>query len=213
MDVVSGTLSYAGLASVPILGKRFSARTVLSGGFAYTGLFYAIMGLLGLGFTSEKMHSRRILVGLMIGLAGMPNNAIAASKKVMVGDSTDYMEWYAVKRFGRPIHAEGFITATQSFLGTVFNVIRTNIYNIIFGKIGYLPNTTDADGNEVQAVQPEKTLRGIYLMFVLFGVVGNFLSALTYRFDTYTGKRKEQIYAELTQMREERAAQNITPEA
>lgn len=208
MDMVSGTLSYAGLASVPILGKRFSARTVLSGGFAYTGVFYALMGLLGLGFSSEKMHRRRILVGLLIGLAGMPNNAIAASKKVMVGDSTDYMEWYAVKRFGRPIHAEGFITATQSFLGNIFNVIRTNIYNIIFGKLGYLPNTTDANGNEVQAVQTEKTLKGIYLMFVLFGVAGNFLAALTYRFDTYTGKRKEQIYAELTQMREARAAQN-----
>ena len=207
MDIVSGSLSYAGLAAVPILGKRFSARTVLSGGFAYTGFFYALMGLLGIGFTSDKMHRRRVIVGTLIGLAGMPNNAISASKKVMVGDSTDFMEWYAVKRFGRPIHAEGFITATQSFLGTVFNVIRTNIYNIIFGKLGYLPNTTDENGKEVQAVQSEKTLRGIYLMFILFGVIGNFLAALTYRFDTYTGARKERIYAELTQMREERALQ------
>ena len=65
MDVVSGTLSYLGLLAVPMLGRLFSARTLLSGGFAYTGLFYVILGLLGRGFSSEVMHKRRWLVGLM----------------------------------------------------------------------------------------------------------------------------------------------------
>jgi Na+/melibiose symporter-like transporter len=208
MDAVSGTLSYLGLLSVPFLSSRFSARTLLSGGFAYTGFFYALMGLLGLNFNAEKMHRRRLAVGLLIGLAGMPNNGIIASKKVMVGDSTDYMEWYAEKRFGRPIHAEGFLYAAQSLLGNLFNVIRTNIYNIAFGKLGYQANATDAAGNEVAAVQSERTLRGIYLMFVLFGLIGNLLAALTYRFDTYTGKRKEAIYEELTEMRAARATAN-----
>jgi len=207
MDIVSGALSYVGLFAVPFLGKHFSARTVLSGGFAYTGIFYAIMGLLGLGFSSEKMHKRRFIIGLLIGLAGMPNNAIAASKKIVVGDSTDYMEWYAEKRFGRPIHAEGFITATQSLLGNVFNIIRTNIYNIVFAKLGYLPNYRDANGKEVKAVQSEKTLKGIFLMFVLCGVLGNFLASVTYLFDTYTGEKKAKIYAELLEMREKRLAE------
>ena len=205
MDVVSGTLSYVGLLAVPFLGSHFSARTVLSGGFAYTGVFYAIMGALGMGFSSEKMSRRKFLIGLMIGLAGMPNNAISASKKVVVGDSTDYMEWYAEKRFGRPIHAEGFITAAQSMLGNIFNIIRTNIYNIIFSRIGYLPNTTDENGKQIKAVQSEKTLRSIFLMFILFGVIGNFLASLSYQFDTYTGSKKEKIYAELQEMRKQRA--------
>ena len=213
MDVVSGTLSYIGLFSVPFLGNHFSARTVLSGGFGYTGVFYALMGALGAGFSKEKMHARRILIGLMIGFAGMPNNAISASKKVVVGDSTDYMEWYAEKRFGRPIHAEGFITATQSMLGNVFNIIRTNIYNIIFGKINYLPNTRDADGKEIKAVQSEGTLKGIYLMFILFGVIGNFLASATYLFDNYTGKKKEAIYAELKEMRKARLEASAGEEA
>ena len=199
IDIVSGMLSYAGLLSVPFLGSRLSARTVLSGGFAYTGIFYAAMGALGLGFKSEKMHARRWIIG-------MPNNAISASKKVVVGDSTDYMEWYAEKRFGRPIHAEGFITATQSMLGNVFNVIRTNIYNIIFGKIGYLPNYIDESGEEVKPVQGESTLKALFLMFILFGVIGNFLASATYLFDNYTGKKKEAIYADLQEMRAKRAA-------
>ncbi len=206
MDAVSGALSYVGLLAVPFLGSRFSARTVLSGGFAYTGVFYAIMGLLGLGFSSEKMHKRRVIIGLLIGLAGMPNNAIAASKKVVVGDSTDYMEWYAQKRFGKPIHAEGFITATQSMLGNVFNIIRTNIYNIVFAKLGWKPNYKDENGKEVKAVQSEASLKGVYMLFVLCGVIGNFLASATYLFDNYTGKKKEAIYAELLEMRAERAA-------
>ena len=207
MGVVSSTLSYAGLLAVPFLGNHFSARTVLSGGFGYTGIFYSLMGLLGLGFSSKKMQARKLALGLMIGLAGMPNNAISASKKVMVGDSTDYMEWYAEKRFGRPIHAEGFITATQSMLGNVFNVIRTNIYNIIFGKINFLPNYTDENGNDVKPVQSESTLKSLFMMFILFGVIGNFLASATYLFDNYTGEKKAEIYAELQKMRAKRVAE------
>ena len=206
MDAVSGALSYLGLLAVPLLGSRFSARTVLSGGFGYTGIFYAIMGLLGLGFNSEKMHKRRFIIGLLIGLAGMPNNAIAASKKVVVGDSTDYMEWYAEKRFGKPIHAEGFITAAQSMLGTVFNIVRTNIYNIVFAKVGFLPNYTNSEGVEIKPVQSERTLKGIYTLFVLCGIIGNFLAAISFLFDRYTGKKKEKIYSELLEMRAIRAA-------
>ena len=212
IDVVSGMLSYVGLLSVPFLGKRFSARTILSGGFAYTGVFYALMGLLGLKFTKEKMHSRRWIVGIMIGLAGMPNNAISASKKVMVGDSTDYMEWYAEKRFGKPIHAEGFLTATQSMLGNFFNIIRTNIYNIVFQHLGYLPNYTDENGKEMKAVQSNSTLKGIYMLFVLCGVIGNFLASISYQFDNYTGAKKDKIYEELLEMRAKRAEEPEAPE-
>jgi len=207
MDAVSGTLSYIGLLAVPFLGNRFTARTVISGGFAYTGLFYTIMSAIGLKFSPEKMHKRRFLVGILIGLAGMPNNAISAAKKVMVGDSTDYMEWYSEKRFGRPIHSEGLICAAQSVLGTVFNFFRTNLYNIIFGRLGYLPNYTDEKtGKEIEAVQSARTLKGIYFMFALCGVVGNILAAVTYLFDRYTGKRKAEIYAELVEIREKRKA-------
>ncbi|MBR0509175.1 MAG: MFS transporter [Clostridia bacterium] len=205
MDIVSGALSYVGLLLVPFLGSHFAPRTILSGGFAYTGLFYGAMGLPAIRFSSAKMNKMRILIGILIGFAGMPNNAISASKKMMVGDSTDYMEWYAEKRFGRPIHAEGFITATQSLLGNVFNVIRTNLYNIVFGKLGYLPNYIDeTTGEEVKAVQSEKTLKGIYLMFILCGVLGNLFASVSYLFDNYTGKRKEDINAELQAMREKR---------
>ena len=204
MGAVSGSLSYLGLAAVPSISRRFAPRTILSGGFAYTGVFYVIIGLFGLRFRSERMQKQRLLIVLISAIAGMPNNAISASKKIVVGDSTDYMEWYAEKKYGRPIHAEGFITAAQGVLGSVFEVIRINIYNIWFGKLGFKPNYTNAQGETVQAVQSEETLRGIFWMCVLCGIVGNFSAALTYRLDNYHGKRKEQIAAELEEMREKR---------
>ncbi len=43
-------------------------------------------------------------------------------------------------------------------------------------------------------------------MFILFGVIGNFLASATYLFDNYTGKKKEAIYADLQEMRAKRAA-------
>lgn len=200
IDAISGALSYAGLGAVPFLGKHFSARTILSGGFAYTGIFYAIMSLFAINFNTNKVRKYKWLIGVMIGLAGMPNNAISASKKIIVGDATDYMEWYSEKKFGRPIRSEGLVSAAQSVFNNVFNLIRTNFYNIAFQKIGY----KSASGGE-KVVQSTGALKGIFLMFTLCGVVGNFLASGSYFLDNYTGDKKKRILEELEEMREKRA--------
>ena len=202
MGALSGALSYAGLLAVPYLNKRFSTRTIISGGFAYTGLFFTLIGLLGRNRSIEKMRRIKLLFGLLIGFSGMPNQAIAASKRIMVGDATDYMEWYAEKTYGKPIHAEGFITSIQSILGNVFNMICTNMYDFSFHKLNYNAQVIKAAG-----AKPEKTaatLHGIFRLFVLFGVVGNFLAAATFLFENYNGKRKDEITAELAGMRKRR---------
>lgn len=196
IDIISGILSYVGLGAVPFLGNRFSARTILSGGFAYTGIFYTIMSMFAINFKKEKVRKYKWLIGILIGLAGMPNNAISASKKIIVGDATDYMEWYSEKNFGTPIRSEGLVSAAQSIFNNVFNLIRTNFYNIAFQKIGY----KSAVNNET-VKQTDGALKGIYLMFVLCGIAGNFLASGCYLFDNYTGRRREQILEELEEMR------------
>lgn len=206
VDVISGTLSYAGLASVPFITSRVSARTVMSGSYAFTGLCYTVMSMFGLKFNVEKVRKRRWIIGVLIGIAGMPNNAISASKKVITGDATDYMEWYSVKRYGTPIRSEGLVSATNSFLSGIYNFIRTNLYNSMFTLIKYKEGTVVVDGKNRKAPQTNSTLKGIYLMFTLCGIIGNFLASGTYLFDNYTGKRKEAILIELDKMREERAA-------
>lgn len=196
IDIVSGVLNYAGLGAVPFLGKRFSARTILSGGFAYTGFFYGIMALFAFNFKTARVRKYKWLIGIMIGLAGMPNNAISTSKKIIIGDATDYMEWYSEKNFGTPIRAEGLISAAQSVFNNVFDLIRTNFYNIAFEKIGY----KSAIGKE-KIVQTPKAIKGIFLMFTLCGVIGNALAAITYQFDNYTGDKKKRILIELEELR------------
>lgn len=198
VDMISGALSYAGLAAVPFVTGKFSARTVTSAGFTYTGFFYTVMTGMGLKLKKEGLRKYKWILGVLIGLAGMPNNAISASKKVLVGDATDYMEWYSVKTYGTPIHSEGLVTAFQSLLGNAYNLIRTNMYNIAFSKTNY---QRASDGSKDKVIQSDETLKGLFLMFGLFGIIGNFLAAVTYLFDNYTGKRKEDIMKELKEMR------------
>lgn len=212
IDAVSGGLSYVGLAAVPFLGKKFSARTIASAGFGYTGVFYTLMSLFLVKFDLAKVRKFRYLIGILIGLAGMPNNAVSTAKRIIVGDSTDYMEWYSEKYMGVPIHSEGLITATQGISGTIFGFIKTNLYNMLFTKIGYKENTFDANGQTVEAEQSVATLKGLYMMFTLCGVVGNFLASGTFLLDNYTGSRRDEILAELNEMRSARALAEASAE-
>ena len=203
VDMISGALSYAGLAAVPFVTGKFSARTVTSAGFAYTGFFYTVMTGMGLKLKKEGLRKYKWILGVLIGLAGMPNNAISASKKVLVGDATDYMEWYSEKKYGQPIRSDGLLSATQNIVGKVNSLIKVNLYNGLFSAIGY--KNKDTKSNE-KAVQTPQTLHGIYAIASLCGFIGNLLPAISFMLDNYSGKRKDRIYAELCEMREKRAA-------
>lgn len=219
IDIISGTLSYVGLFAVPFLGSRFSARTIVGSSFGFTGTMYTLMSLftprIRSGMSDMEQMSKlqslrkiRYVIGVMIGIAGMPNNAIAASKKIIVGDATDYMEWYSEKTYGTPIRSEGLISATQSTLGTVNTFVRQNVYNILFSLIRYQPS------RDTQVIQTPSTLKGLYLMFTMCGIVGNFFASGSYFFDNYTGKRKERILEELAEFRaaREKAVQEFMAE-
>lgn len=204
IDTISGSLSYVGLLSVPFITKRLSARTVMSLGYGYTAFFYGLMSLFNLGFKKEKVRKYKWLIGLCIGLAGMPNNAMAASKKVVIGDSTDYMEWYAEKKFNKPIHAEGLICSVQAIFATICEFIGVNIFNSMFSVVKYKESIV-VNGETKRVFQSDSTIKGLYMMFTLFGFIGNTLASLTYLFDNYTGEKRNAILAELREMREKRA--------
>lgn len=206
IDAVSGTLSYVGLALVPLLGSKISARTMLVGGHMYTGLFYILMSALGTKFDLQKIRRRRYVVGAMIGLAGMPNSGMSAAQKVLVADSTDYMEWYTERRYGAPMRSDGMLMAVQSIITHVNTLIRKNIKEISLNAVGYRSGQQDAAGKAINIVQSTRTLRGIYLITTICGVIGNLLPALVYMTDSFTGKRRQAILDELQEMRERRVA-------
>lgn len=204
VDIVSGMLSYGGLFSVPFISNHISARSIMSGSFAFTGVFYGIISLFGINFNPEKLRKKKYLIGLLIGISGMPNNAISASKKVIIGNATDYMEWYSTKKYGEPIRSEGLITSAQGILGNINNFIKKNAYNLAFGLIKYQPNTVAGSDKVTKIVQSDKTLKGIYLLFAFAGIFGNLFACVSYLFDNYNKSRGEAIQSQLEEMRAER---------
>ncbi len=210
VDIISGTLAYVGVLLVPKIGKKVPARSILIGGYAYTGLFYVVMGLFNLKFDLARLRKLRWVIGACIGLAGMPNYAQAAAKKIIAADSTDYMEWYGYKRFGTPIRSDGILSSAGSVNTKIIDILSTILYNSLFKVVGYKEKDVNTDEKPVQTVD---TLRGIFLMFTVCGIVGNLLAALTFVFDNFTGSRKQKIMEELTAYRAARIENDIVTES
>ncbi len=212
IDMISGSLGYVGLLAVPFVGARLSARTILVGSHTYSTVFYSLIALFGLKFDLPRIRKWRYLVGVLIGLSGMPNAGMGAARKIIVADSTDYMEWYTEKRLGAPLRSDGILVAVQSITGKLNSLLRVNIKNLSLKAIGYRSGMQDASGNAVDIVQSDRTLKGIYFTVALCGVIGNLLPAIVYSFDTFTGKRRKAILDELAVMRENRAASEVGTE-
>ena len=85
-------------------------------------------------------------------------------------------------------------------------LIRVNIKNLSLLTIGYQSGKKDAAGNAIKVVQSPSTLKGIYFVVALCGALGNFLPALMYSLDRFTGKRRDAILLELDEMRAKRKA-------
>lgn len=207
MEMISGTLKYIGLFAVPFIGNKVSARNILAGGYAYTAFFYALMSLFNINFNLKTLRKYKVVIGLLIGLAGMPNDAQSAARKIITADSTDYMEWYGFKRFDNPVRSDGMLTAAGNIMGKITALAKTNLYYSLFGWTGY---QSTPPGSTERIIQTDKTLHRVFMMVSLCGLAGNTLSALVFLFDNFTGKRKEKIMAELEAFRNERTPQDTT---
>ena len=206
IDMISGSLSYVGLFLVPIIGNYVSGRSMLVGGHLYSTVFYAAIALFGAKFDLTRVRKWRYLVGVLIGLSGMPNSGMDAARKIIVADSTDYMEWYSEKHLGEAIRSDGLLVAAQSIVGQLNKLIRVNVKNLSLMAIGYQSGKKDAAGNTIKVVQSESTLKGIYFVVALCGAIGNFLPAVMYALDRFTGRRRDEILQELDVMRQQRIA-------
>ena len=109
------------------------------------------------------------------------------------------------KKYGEPIRSDGMLMAVQSVTGKIVTLLRTNIHTISLRAVGYKSGQQDSAGRAIQIVQSTKTLKGIYLVTTLCGVIGNVLPAIAYLFDSFTGKRQQLVLEELAVMRAQRA--------
>lgn len=196
VEIASSSLSYLGLLSVPFVGKKLCARDIISFGYFHTGVCYILLSLLG--------YKNKIIVGVLIALAGFPNYGMGAARKILLADSADYMEWKSYKKYGTPIRNEGMIFSFNSMCNRISSLWKDLMINGGLSLIGYKSATVTATGESIEAVQTPKTLKGIFYLVVIPGILGNIIPGIILRFDNFAGKKKEAVLSELREMREQR---------
>lgn len=191
---VSVVLNYIGMLLVPIIGKKLSSRSMMVYGYLYSGVCYLLLLLIG--------YKYLWIVGVLIAISGFPNGMMHAAKKIMLADSTEYMEWKTWKKHGTPVRSDGMVFAIHSMANRINGLWTSILLPLGLTIIGYV-SAEVVNGQTIEVTQTPETLRKIFYLVTIPGVVGNFLPSLIMFFDKYTGKRKANILEELAQMRAE----------
>ncbi len=192
VELCSSSLSYCGLLSLPFIGKFVSPKFVLVAGYLHTGICYILLAIFG--------YKRLWIVGILIALGGLPNYAMGASRKILMADSTDYMEWKSYKKYGIAKRNEGMVFAFNTMVQRISSLWKDLLVNGGLSIIGY-KSSQSVNGVMTEAVQSAKTLHGIFLLVVIPGIIGNILPGLIMMLDNYTGKRKRIVLDELDELR------------
>ena len=197
VEAGSATLSYGYLLSIPFIGKKLSSRDIVVVSYLHTGICYLLLALFG--------YKNLWIVGILIALGGLPNAGMNAARRVLLADSTDYMEWKSYKKYGVAQRNEGMVFAFSTMVSRISALWKELLVNGGLALIGY-QSAQMINGEMVEAVQTAQTLHGIFLLVVIPGIIGNLLPGLIMMFDNFTGKRKEKIMAELEEIRAESKA-------
>ena len=201
VGAASSALSYVGIALIPFIGKKLAPRDIIAGGYLYTAVFYIILLSFGSIFIGSGDVSGNMgfiaLAGICIALGGFPNGAIGAARRIQLADSADYMDWKMRKKYGVGTRSEGMVFAVNSMAGRINGFWKDLLLPLGLTFIGYV---SKQDGVE-EVQQSTETLKGLFYLVAIPGVVGNLLPGLVTLLDNFRGKRRERILAELMEMR------------
>lgn len=203
VEIGSSALSYLGLFSVPFIGKKMSSRDIIILGYLHTAVCYIILTLVG--------YKHLLPVGILIALAGLPNAGMSAARRILLADSTDYMEWKSYHKYGIAQRNEGMVFAFNTMISRIAALWKELLINGGLALIGY-KSAQMVDGVMVEAIQSPETLHGIFLLVAIPGIVGNLLPGLIMMFDNFTGKHKERIMSELIEIRAKSQSDSNTTE-
>ncbi|MBQ4267865.1 MAG: MFS transporter [Clostridia bacterium] len=203
VEMGSTALSYTGLFSVPFIGKKLSSRDIVVAGYMHTAICYILLAIFG--------YKNLWIVGILIALGGLPNAGMSAAKRVLLADSTDYMEWKSYQKYGVAQRNEGMVFAFSTMVSRIADLWKELLVNGGLALIGY-QSAQNIGGQMVEAVQTPETLHGIFLLVAVPGIIGNLIPGIIMMFDNFTGKRKEKIMAELEVIRAESKAKLVAAE-
>lgn len=202
VEAGSGGLSYAGLASLPFVSKKMSSRSVVAFGYLYTGAIYVIILLFGFSriLTLGESKINMAVIGVLIALAGMPNAAMGAARKILLADSVDYMEWKTYTATGKAQRSEGMVFAFNTLVSRISNLWKDLLITAGLAIVQFKDSVTEGD-KVIQFTQSDFTRKGIFWLVVIPAIVGNIVPGVIMLFDNFTGERRKMIMAELQTIR------------
>lgn len=136
----------------------------------------------------------RILVtGVLLMVAGIPNNMRGVACTTLWGDSIDYMEWKTGQR------NEGVVFAMQNFVAKITRGISTFFMSVSLSIIAF-----DSSRYEAGIPQEASFYKYIWPIFMLGPALGSLLYAIPLLFIKYNLKERNQIEQDLKIIRENR---------
>lgn len=194
----TGLPSYFVLPFAPKLSRKFGVRNLCSGSYAFCGLSYILMYLVGFqpfGKSRKVLNIIWITFGLTV--CGSLNSIQRYSSTAMTGDLYDYVEWKT------GIRNEGMINAAMGYVSLVTNQVANLISGALITKLGI--RTTYINGNFVPSDDPV-LLRNIWIVLALCPGLGRLAKGITLLFFNVNGKTKEKMMEELAVARAAKVA-------
>lgn len=191
---VSGFFS---MIFTPALTKKYNYRSLQLACCVLGVVGNVVFLILGLtiGYNFWMILLVQIALGMAYGLTGNINYA-------MIAESVDYLEWKEGKR------TEGVSLSMQTFMNKMMSALQFFLIPLVLGMIGFVEK---AEGATVYPEQTPEALKSFFLMLCILPIVCWLISGIVWIFYDFVGKKREDIYEELTERRRLAEEENAEP--
>ena len=192
LTVAIGAGMLPAMILLPILRKRFSLKQIYIGSAFLGAIITAALWFVG--------YSNVYVLLVFLVLYGVPLGIFNVITYTLVADAVDYNEYKTGKR------TEGVCFAAQTLISKANAGISTFAVSVMLKLIDFKsPVEEIVDGVAKTTYfldQGEAVSTGLFAMLTILPCAGFLLAAIPMFFNTYTGKKKEIIQAELKERRE-----------
>lgn len=180
---------------IPKLKKKLDNRQIVLLNIGCRFVVSMLVFTIGLKFYNSNIFVISALLMVQNFIFSFFNTINMVIPTEMIGDTVDYMEWKTGER------NEGVSFSVLTFVGKLTGSVSTSIGTALLAPIG-LSFTTNAAGERI-TIKGDHTDLWIWALFTAIPYVLGLLTAIPYFFYNLTGKRLEQIRADMKLRREE----------
>lgn len=194
LTVAIGVGMLPAMVLLPVLRKRFSLKQIYIGSAFLGAIVTAALWFVG--------YSNVWLLLFFLVLYGLPLGVFNVITYALVADAVDYNEWKTGKR------TEGVCFAAQTLISKANAGISTFVVGVTLKLINFQSPIEEEIGGKLVTTyfydQGAAVNNGLFAMLTIIPCIGFLLAAIPMFFNTYTGKKKEKIQAELALSRAKR---------